>query len=69
MNFGANCEYFRCEDGMFMPGTTGKNDREYFDDEDPTLREIDQDHDFADVDDDDTVEIADRRRDPLRVPH
>ena len=42
--------------------------RDFDDDEDETLREIGNDHDFAPVDDDE-VEIADRRRDPLRLPH
>ncbi|HJT15781.1 MAG TPA: hypothetical protein VJ853_00260 [Thermoanaerobaculia bacterium] len=42
--------------------------RDLNDDEDDTLREIGEEHDFAPVDDDE-VEIADRRRDPLRLPH
>ncbi|HEY6842784.1 MAG TPA: hypothetical protein VI391_01345 [Thermoanaerobaculia bacterium] len=42
--------------------------RDYDYDEDDTLREIGDEHDFAPVDDDE-AELAERRRDPLRVPH
>jgi hypothetical protein len=48
------------------PSPQSRRDYEY--DEDDTLREIGDERDFADVDDD-QVEPADRRRDPLRMPH
>lgn len=41
--------------------------RSYDIDEDETLREVGEDHDFGDIDDE--LDAADRRRDPLRIPH
>jgi hypothetical protein len=54
-----------------MPNTqrseSRKNREERFDsDEDDTLREVGEDHDFE-LDDD--VDPAERRHDPLRQPH
>ena len=37
------------------------------DDEDATLTEVGEDHDFGDADDE--TDAIDRRRDPLRMPH
>ena len=37
-------------------------------DEDDSLTEVGEDHDFTDVDDDE-LDAIDRRRDPLRQPH
>ena len=37
------------------------------DDEDDTLTEVGDDHDFGDTDDE--LDAIDRRRDPLRMPH
>jgi hypothetical protein len=36
-------------------------------DEDDTLNEVGEDHDFGDLDDE--TDALDRRRDPLRMPH
>lgn len=36
-------------------------------DEDDTLTEVGEDHDFSDLDDE--TDALDRRRDPLRMPH
>lgn len=36
-------------------------------DEDDTLTEVGEEHDFGDLDDE--TDAADRRRDPLRMPH
>ena len=44
----------------------GRNYRLDSDDEDDTLREVGEDHDFELEDD---VDPAERRRDPLRQPH
>ena len=51
-----------------MPNTENRTDRERrFDlDEDDTLREVGEDHDFEA---DDEIDPAERRRDPLRQPH
>jgi len=37
-------------------------------DEDDTLNEVGEEHDFAPIDDEER-DAADRRRDPLRIPH
>ena len=37
-------------------------------DEDDTLTEVGEEHDFGDLEEDET-DAADRRRDPLRMPH
>ena len=43
----------------------GKQARDY--DEDDTLTEVGEERDLSDFDDE--VDAADRRRDPLRMPH
>ena len=55
-----------------MPDSTNHeqrgNSRARDNDEDDTLTEVGEDHDFSDVDDDE-IDAIDRRRDPLRLPH
>jgi predicted nucleic acid-binding Zn-ribbon protein len=60
------------EDVRHMASTTRNDDesranraREF--DEDDTLSEVGEEHDFEALEDE--TDIADRRRDPLRMPH
>ena len=54
-----------------MPSSTNndqqRTSRAHNDDEDDTLTEVGEDHDFGDADDE--TDAIDRRRDPLRMPH
>lgn len=54
-----------------MPSSTRNDEsrktRALDDDEDTTLTEVGEDHDFGDADDE--TDAIDRRRDPLRMPH
>lgn len=55
-----------------MASTTGNNDdarrnRARDLDDDDTLTEVGEERDFEDLDDE--TDAADRRRDPLRMPH
>ena len=54
-----------------MPSSTRNDEsrklRARDDDEDDTLTEVGEDHDFGDADDE--TDAIDRRRDPLRMPH
>ncbi len=45
---------------------SGRDRRQFNPDEDDTLREVGEDHDFEFEDE---VDPADRRHDPLRQPH
>ncbi|HYS54168.1 MAG TPA: hypothetical protein VER58_10440 [Thermoanaerobaculia bacterium] len=52
-----------------MPNTAQpekRSNRQVVDDEDDTLREVGEDHEYELEDE---VDPADRRRDPLRQPH
>ena len=54
-----------------MPSSTRNDDRKRYsardNDEDDTLTEVGEDHDFGDAEDE--TDAIDRRRDPLRLPH
>ncbi|HEX9406481.1 MAG TPA: hypothetical protein VF975_04140 [Thermoanaerobaculia bacterium] len=43
-------------------------DREFDNDEDNTLTEVGEEHDFVEIDEE-ADHPSDRRRDPLRIPH
>jgi len=43
-------------------------DREFDNDEDNTLTEVGEEHDFVEMDEE-ADHPSDRRRDPLRIPH
>ena len=49
-----------------QPPKQRSRQREALDDEDDTLREVGEDHEFEL---DDEIDPADRRHDPLRQPH
>jgi len=55
-----------------MPNSTKNSERLHKsrsrdEDEDDTLTEVGEDHDFGDAEDE--TDAIDRRRDPLRTPH
>jgi hypothetical protein len=54
-----------------MPSSTTNDERRKSrardEDEDITLTEVGEDHDFGDAEDE--ADAIDRRRDPLRMPH
>jgi len=57
------------EETRLMPNTAQpekRSNRQVVDDEDDTLREVGEDHEYELEDE---VDPADRRRDPLRQPH
>src|SRR5436190_5461046 len=68
---GRNRELVLREDVRLMPSSTRNEERRKTHarelDEDDTLTEVGEDHDFGDIDDE--TDAVDRRRDPLRSPY